>query len=109
MKLSLFTLTSVATFALAVPTETLQKRADYCGQYDSQVTDAYTVYNVRSQKLLHQSICTDVHHRTCGVKTKLHLARNALVLTVSAAAPLSGTRNGAGLVVQVKSSRTPMS
>ncbi|KAH7066974.1 concanavalin A-like lectin/glucanase domain-containing protein [Paraphoma chrysanthemicola] len=45
MKLSLFTLASTAALALAVPTATIQKRADYCGQWDSAVTGTYTVYN----------------------------------------------------------------
>ena len=49
MKFStLFSLASTASVVLASPTPTVQKRADYCGQWDSQVTGAYTVYNVRS-------------------------------------------------------------
>jgi xyloglucan-specific endo-beta-1,4-glucanase len=47
MKLSLLTLASTVAFALAVPTATIQKRADYCGQWDSAITGTYTVYNVR--------------------------------------------------------------
>jgi hypothetical protein len=47
MKLTLLTLASTAAFALAVPTATIQKRADYCGQWDSQISGPYTIYNVR--------------------------------------------------------------
>lgn len=46
MKLTTFTLASTAALALAAPTSTVQKRADYCGQWDSQVTGTYTIYNV---------------------------------------------------------------
>ncbi|OAL04874.1 endoglucanase A precursor [Phaeosphaeriaceae sp. SRC1lsM3a] len=45
MKLTTFTLASTAALALAAPTSTVQKRADYCGQWDSQVTGSYTIYN----------------------------------------------------------------
>ncbi|KAF2124850.1 glycoside hydrolase family 12 protein [Dothidotthia symphoricarpi CBS 119687] len=46
MKLAtLFSLASTASLVLATPTPTVQKRADYCGQWDSAVTGAYTVYN----------------------------------------------------------------
>ncbi|PVI04772.1 glycoside hydrolase family 12 protein [Periconia macrospinosa] len=43
--LTLLTLTTCTSFALATPTPTIQKRADYCGQWDSAVTGDYTVYN----------------------------------------------------------------
>jgi hypothetical protein len=47
MKFStLFSLAATASLTLATPTPTLQKRADYCGQWDSVVTGTYTVYNV---------------------------------------------------------------
>ncbi|KAI8932654.1 hypothetical protein NX059_010150 [Plenodomus lindquistii] len=45
MKLSTFLVASTASLALAAPTATIQKRADYCGQWDSAVTGTYTVYN----------------------------------------------------------------
>lgn len=45
MKLSTFIAASSASLALAVPTATIQKRADFCGQWDSQVTGDYTIYN----------------------------------------------------------------
>lgn len=45
MKLSTVLFASTASLALAVPTATVQKRADYCGQWDSKVTGTYTVYN----------------------------------------------------------------
>ncbi|KAF1914711.1 concanavalin A-like lectin/glucanase domain-containing protein [Ampelomyces quisqualis] len=45
MRLTVLTLASTAALALAAPTATVQKRADYCGQWDSQVTGTYTVYN----------------------------------------------------------------
>ncbi|RAR06403.1 glycoside hydrolase family 12 protein [Stemphylium lycopersici] len=45
MKLSTFIAVSSASLALAVPTATIQKRADFCGQWDSQVTGDYTIYN----------------------------------------------------------------
>ncbi|KAF2676539.1 glycoside hydrolase family 12 protein [Lentithecium fluviatile CBS 122367] len=43
--MKLATILALAATALATPTPTLQKRADYCGQWDSAVTGAYTVYN----------------------------------------------------------------
>jgi xyloglucan-specific endo-beta-1,4-glucanase len=46
MKLTLFTVASTAALALAVPTATLHKRADYCGQWDNQISGPYTIYNV---------------------------------------------------------------
>jgi xyloglucan-specific endo-beta-1,4-glucanase len=46
MKLIIFTLASTAALALAAPTATIQKRADYCDQWGSQVTESYTIYNV---------------------------------------------------------------
>ncbi|KAJ4373277.1 hypothetical protein N0V83_003571 [Neocucurbitaria cava] len=45
MKLSTLLFASTASLALAAPTATIQKRADYCGQWDSTVTGTYTVYN----------------------------------------------------------------
>lgn len=45
MKFSALLIASTASLALAVPTATVQKRADYCGQWDSTVTGDYTVYN----------------------------------------------------------------
>jgi xyloglucan-specific endo-beta-1,4-glucanase len=45
MKLSAVLALSVASLAVAAPTVTIKKRADYCGQWDSTVTGAYTVYN----------------------------------------------------------------
>ncbi|KAI4682677.1 uncharacterized protein J4E84_007141 [Alternaria hordeiaustralica] len=45
MKFSALLIASTASLALAVPTATIQKRADYCGQWDSAVTGDYTVYN----------------------------------------------------------------
>jgi xyloglucan-specific endo-beta-1,4-glucanase len=47
MKLTtIMTLAASASLTLATPTPTLQKSADYCGQWDSAVTGTYTVYNV---------------------------------------------------------------
>jgi hypothetical protein len=46
MKLTLFALASMAALALAAPTAIVQKRADYCDQWGSQVTGPYTIYNV---------------------------------------------------------------
>ncbi|KAJ4346174.1 hypothetical protein N0V95_005638 [Ascochyta clinopodiicola] len=49
MKFStLFSVASTAALALAAPTtpaSALSKRADYCGQYDSQIQGPYTIYN----------------------------------------------------------------
>lgn len=45
MKLSAFLFASTASLALAGPAATVQKRADYCGQWDNQVHGTYTVYN----------------------------------------------------------------
>jgi xyloglucan-specific endo-beta-1,4-glucanase len=49
MKLNaLFVLTSTASLALAAPSTpavSLQKRADFCGQWDNQINGAYTTYN----------------------------------------------------------------
>ncbi|KAF2757116.1 endoglucanase A precursor [Pseudovirgaria hyperparasitica] len=51
MKYSTFVLLATAACgALAAPTtpvpsKTLEKRADYCGQWDSKVTGTYTIYN----------------------------------------------------------------
>ncbi|KAH3916454.1 hypothetical protein HBI56_045690 [Parastagonospora nodorum] len=49
MKLTLFTLASVTALAVAAPApqviETLEKRADYCGQWDNQIIGDFTVYN----------------------------------------------------------------
>ncbi|CAO2652539.1 Nn.00g008220.m01.CDS01 [Neocucurbitaria sp. VM-36] len=45
MKFSTLLFASTASLALAAPTATIQKRADYCGQWDSAVTGTYTVYN----------------------------------------------------------------
>jgi xyloglucan-specific endo-beta-1,4-glucanase len=50
MKLTLLTLASTAALALAAPTATVQKRADYCGQWDSQISGPYTIYNVCQHK-----------------------------------------------------------
>jgi xyloglucan-specific endo-beta-1,4-glucanase len=36
---------SMAALAVAVPTATVEKRADTCGQYDSVTTGTYIVYN----------------------------------------------------------------
>jgi xyloglucan-specific endo-beta-1,4-glucanase len=47
MKLTLLTLASTAALALAAPSATVQKRTDYCGQWDNQVSGPYTIYNVR--------------------------------------------------------------
>lgn len=41
LSLSLASLTTAAP----TPTKTLEKRADFCGQWDSTVTGSYTVYN----------------------------------------------------------------
>jgi xyloglucan-specific endo-beta-1,4-glucanase len=46
MKPNLLVVASTAVFALATPTTAVQKRADYCGQWDNQVIGAYTIYNV---------------------------------------------------------------
>jgi xyloglucan-specific endo-beta-1,4-glucanase len=59
MKLTLLTLASTAALALAVPTATLHKRADYCGQWDSQVSGAYTIYNVRGVFIIVRDKNTD--------------------------------------------------
>ncbi|KAH8728224.1 endoglucanase A precursor [Phaeosphaeriaceae sp. PMI808] len=45
MKLTLFTLASTAAFALAAPSTSLQKRADFCDQWGNQVSGPYTIYN----------------------------------------------------------------
>lgn len=37
--------TVIAAPASEAPTATLEKRADFCGQWDSYATGAYTVYN----------------------------------------------------------------
>jgi hypothetical protein len=46
MKLTLFALANTAALALAAPAAIVQKRADYCDQWGSQVTGPYTIYNV---------------------------------------------------------------
>jgi xyloglucan-specific endo-beta-1,4-glucanase len=46
MKLTLLALASTAISALAAPAGTVEKRADYCGQWDNQVAGTYTIYNV---------------------------------------------------------------
>lgn len=38
-------LAATLTTAAPTPTKTLQRRADFCGQWDSTVTGSYTVYN----------------------------------------------------------------
>jgi xyloglucan-specific endo-beta-1,4-glucanase len=35
----------LAGIASATPTKSIEKRASFCGQWDSQVTGSYTVYN----------------------------------------------------------------
>ncbi|KAL5116115.1 hypothetical protein ACEQ8H_006011 [Pleosporales sp. CAS-2024a] len=45
MKLILITLASTSALALAAPATIVQKRADFCGQWDSQVDGSYTIYN----------------------------------------------------------------
>lgn len=45
MKLSALLAVGSTSLALAAPTTTVEKRADFCGQWDSKVTGAYTVYN----------------------------------------------------------------
>lgn len=42
---SLLTAGLLATLTTATPTNTLEKRADKCGQWDSIQTGTYTVYN----------------------------------------------------------------
>ena len=44
MKLSTFLIASTASLALAAPA-TIEKRADYCGQWDNKVNGVYTTYN----------------------------------------------------------------
>ncbi|KAF2120139.1 endoglucanase A precursor [Lophiotrema nucula] len=45
MKFSTFlSAAATASVALAVPTKTIQKRTDICGQWDSVVTGSYTLY-----------------------------------------------------------------
>lgn len=45
MKTSLLSSLGVAAIASAIPTKSIEKRASLCGQWDSQVTGSYTVYN----------------------------------------------------------------
>lgn len=45
MKLSTFIAASSASLALAVPAAPLEKRADFCDQWGSQVNGPYTTYN----------------------------------------------------------------
>ncbi|EMD94846.1 glycoside hydrolase family 12 protein [Bipolaris maydis ATCC 48331] len=45
MKFSVFLAASSASLALAVPASSIQKRADFCDQWGSQVNGAYTTYN----------------------------------------------------------------
>lgn len=45
MKFSAFLAVSSASLALAVPASSIQKRADFCDQWGSQVNGAYTTYN----------------------------------------------------------------
>lgn len=45
MKYSTLLVASTASLALAAPATTVQKRADFCGQWDNSVNGAYTTYN----------------------------------------------------------------
>lgn len=45
MKSLLLISLGLAGIALATPTKSIEKRASLCGQWDSQVTGSYTVYN----------------------------------------------------------------
>ncbi|KAF1844302.1 glycoside hydrolase family 12 protein [Cucurbitaria berberidis CBS 394.84] len=45
MKLATLFFASAASLALAAPAATVQKRADYCGQWDNAVNGPYTTYN----------------------------------------------------------------
>lgn len=49
MKLTTLLALASSSIALATP---VQKRADYCGQWDSAVSGDYTIYNVRSHSLV---------------------------------------------------------
>lgn len=42
---SLLAVSWLATLAAAVPTKTIQERANKCGQWDTVETGSYTVYN----------------------------------------------------------------
>ena len=45
MKLSTFLVFSTASLVLAAPAATIEKRADFCGQYDTATKGSYIVYN----------------------------------------------------------------
>lgn len=45
MKSLLLISLGLAGIASATPTKSIEKRASFCGQWDSQVTGSYTVYN----------------------------------------------------------------
>ncbi len=45
MKLSTFLVFSTASLVLAAPAATIEKRADFCGQYESATKGSYIVYN----------------------------------------------------------------
>lgn len=66
MKLTLLTLASTAALAFAAPTATIQKRADDCDQYGSQVTGTYTIYNVCHPYKASMDRCTDRYQNLWG-------------------------------------------
>lgn len=90
MKLTLFTLASVAAFAVAAPaqqsTETLEKRADYCGQWDNQIIGDFTVYNVCLPSVASVFEVLTIY-RISGARLMPLLARNAPASMVSAMSP----------------------
>jgi len=45
MKFASLLVASTASLALAAPATTVQKRADFCGQWDNSVNGPYTTYN----------------------------------------------------------------
>jgi hypothetical protein len=112
MKLTLFTLASVAALAVAAPAsqapETLEKRADYCGQWDNQIIGDFTVYNVCSTPRA-SIIEVLTMNRTSGARLMPLLDRNAPASMVTTTAPSNGTRSGHGQVVLAKSNLTPTS
>lgn len=45
MKIFIALIASTASLVIAAPAAIVHKRADFCGQWDREVTGAYTVYN----------------------------------------------------------------
>jgi hypothetical protein len=87
MKFStLFSIASTAALALAAPTtpaSALSKRADYCGQWDNQISGPYTIYNVRNS--IKESLWRIlISHRTFGAALMPPPVASALALTDSA-------------------------